>query len=169
MRHIPSIDTRYSIHVRPRLHTLPGFYPPREGEPPPEVDLALVRRADGHRTLVTCKWSVRSDRERQFGADFLAYTGKDQGRGFDYVLVTNEFDPARLAAACDNRRENALIFSDVVHVNLDGPMAAYNSPPGLGGERGGIARARAHAASGRLTSLSGWLSTSRAHDHPPSL
>jgi len=158
LRHIPSIDAAYSIHMRPRLHTLPGFYPPREREPPPEVDLALVRRANGGRTLVTCKWSVRSDRERQFGADFLTYTGKDQADGFDYVLVTNEFDPARLAAACVNRRENALIFSDVVHVNLDGPLAAYSSPAGAGGERGGIARVRAHAASGRLTSLSTWLS-----------
>jgi hypothetical protein len=133
-----TIAATHSVHVRPRLHTLPGFYRPREGEPPPEVDLALVRRADGRRTLVTCKWSVRSDRERQFGADFLAYTAKDQGRGFDYVLVTNEFDPARLAAACDNRRENALIFSDVVHVNLDGPLAAYGSRAGAGRERGGI-------------------------------
>jgi hypothetical protein len=158
LRHIPAIAATHSVHVRPRLHTLPGFYRPREGEPPPEVDLALVRRADGRRMLVTCKWSVRSDPERQFGADFLAYTAKDQGRGFDYVLVTNEFDPARLAAACDNRRENALIFSDVVHVNLDGPLAAYGSRAGAGRERGGIARTRAHAASGRLISLSSWLS-----------
>jgi hypothetical protein len=133
---------------------------------PPQVDVALVRRADGHRTLVTCKWSVRSDRERQFVSDFADYSGQESAsESWDYVLVTNEFDPARLARACDNRREGALIFSAVVHVSLEGPFAAYSAPVSVRGERGGVANARAHADSGRLSSLETWLA--RLAEPPP--
>jgi hypothetical protein len=158
MRQIPSIGGAYNIHVRPWLHDLPGFYQPRARDKPPEVDVALVRRADGYRTLVTCKWSVRSDRERQFASDFADYSRQESAnQSWDYVLVTNEFDPARLARACDNRRENALIFNAVVHVNLAGPSAAYSAPVRVSGERGGVANARAHAETGRLVSLEAWL------------
>jgi len=124
------------------------------------VDLALVDRSTGRRTLVSCKWSVRSDREEQFASDFRDYAGlEDAGRDFGYVLVTNEFDPARLAAACDMRRENAPLFTDVVHVNTDGPRAAYAAPARTArrGDTGGTARALAHADTGRLASFSSWL------------
>jgi len=153
----PGVGGAYDLHVRPWLHDLPGFYRPRGGEKPRQVDLALVRRADGRRTLVSCKWSVRSDREEQFATDFAAYARLEAaGRDFGYVLVTNEFDPARLAAACGNRRENALLFSAVVHVNPDGPRAAYRAPVPHRGT--GISRALAYADSGRLSSLATWLS-----------
>lgn len=160
LRRIPTIAAQYDILVRPALHELPGFYPPRGGEKTRKVDLALVRRADEARTLVSCKWSVRSDREEQFATDFNAYSGLEQrGADFDYVLVTNEFDPARLAAACDNRRPNGYLFTSVVHVNPEGPLAAYGTPPkgGVRGATGGIARAAAHIQSGRLASLDAWL------------
>jgi hypothetical protein len=54
------------------------------------------------RTLVTAKWSVRADREEQFMSDFQAYERLESaGRDFGYVLITNEFDAARLRAACE--------------------------------------------------------------------
>jgi hypothetical protein len=150
---------RYDIRVRPALHDLPGFYAPRGSDKTKKVDLALVDRATGHRVLVSCKWSVRSDREEQFMTDFDAYSKlESSGKSFDYVLITNEFDPARLAAACENRSGNAEIFTHVVHVNPDGPREAYAAPTsGSRARAGGMERALGHMASGRLESLEWWL------------
>jgi len=161
LRRVPGVSTRHDVRVRPLLHDLPGFRPPRAGSKKRQVDLALVDRGTGRRTLVSCKWSVRSDREEQFASDFRDYAGlEDAGRDFGYVLVTNEFDPARLAAACEMRRENAPLFTDVVHVNTDGPRAAYAAPVRTArrGDVGGTARALAHADTGRLASFGSWLS-----------
>ncbi|MBD3943950.1 hypothetical protein IF188_19850 [Microbacterium sp. NEAU-LLC] len=151
--------SRYEVHVRPALHELPGFYAPRGNDKTKKVDLALVDRLSRHRVLVSCKWSVRSDREEQFLTDFDAYSKlESSGRSFDYVLVTNEFDPARLAAACENRSGNAEIFTHVVHVNPDGPRAAYGAPVARGrAAAGGIERALEHVATGRLESLESWF------------
>jgi hypothetical protein len=156
LRRVPGIGDAYDVRVRPWLHDLPGFYAPRGGEKARQVDLALVRNADGHRVLVSCKWSVRSDREEQFATDWEAYGRQESaGRSWDYVLLTNEFDPARLAAACDNRRGPNHLFGSVVHVNIDGPLAAYNAPVPARGR--GITRATDHVAAGRLGSISTWL------------
>jgi hypothetical protein len=160
LRRVPGLPDRQEVLVRPLLHELPGFRPPRAGSKRRQVDLALLHRATGRRTLVSCKWSVRSDREEQFASDFRDYAElEDAGRDFGYALVTNEFDPARLAAACDMRRQNAPLFTDVVHVNPDGPRAAYAAPArGVRrGDTGGTARALAHADSGRLAPLAGWI------------
>jgi hypothetical protein len=158
LHRVPGVAEAHEIKVRPLLHELPGFRPPRAGSKKRQVDLALVHRRTGLRTLVSCKWSVRSDREEQFTSDFRDYAElEDAGQDFGYVLVTNEFDPARLAAACEMRRQNAPLFADVVHVNTDGPRAAYAAPVRQRGS--GIARALAHADSGRLTGLSAWAGT----------
>lgn len=87
---------------------------------------------------------------------------EDAGRDFGYVLVTNEFDPARLAAACEMRRQNAPLFTDVVHVNTDGPHAVYAGATTQGqrrGDRSGIDRALGHIDTGRLASLGDWTDT----------
>jgi len=63
------------------------------------------------------QWSIRVDREEQFASDFEAYARLESaGEDFDYVLVTNEFDAARLTAACERRRQNSPLFSPVVHI-----------------------------------------------------
>jgi hypothetical protein len=156
LRRITGIGRFHDVIVRPWLHDLPGFYQPRGGEKPRQVDLALVRRRDKYRTLVSCKWSIRSDREEQFASDFEAYARLESaGKAFDYVLVTNEFDPARLAAACENRRGRDLLFTSVVHVNTAGPRAAYGAPVSARGR--GIGRAVGHMDSGRLESMAAWL------------
>jgi len=156
LRRIPSISDKYEIRVRPYLDDLPGFYGPRAGEKPRQVDLALIRPPEDYRTLITCKWSVRSDREEQFATDFDAYSRLESAnRAFDYTLLTNEFDPARLAAACDNRRGPNLLFTSVVHVNPDGLRAAYEAPVPSRGN--GMSRALAHIESGRLASMETWL------------
>lgn len=156
---MPGVAAATEVRVRALLHEVPGFRPPRAGSKKRQVDLALINRASGHRTLVSCKWSVRSDREEQFASDFRDYAELEQaGEDFGYVLVTNEFDPARLSAACEMRRQNAPLFTDVVHVNPDGPLAAFSAPGRAAASRdgGGIARARQHIESGRLKSLTAW-------------
>jgi hypothetical protein len=154
---VPGLTDEYELRVRPWLQQLPGFRPPRTGSKARQVDLALVHRGSHRRTLVSCKWSVRSDREEQFVSDFRDYAElEDAGTDFDYVLVTNEFDPARLAAACEMRRENAPLFTDVVHVNTEGPRAAYAAPVPARGN--GIGRTLGHMDAGRLISLTSWAS-----------
>lgn len=161
LRRLPDVDAQYDIIVRPALHDLPGFNHPRGGEKTRKVDLALVRRVDSWRVLVSCKWSIRSDREEQFATDFDTYARlESSGSSFAYVLVTNEFDPARLAAACEMRRLNQNIFTDVVHVNPEGPRVVYDVPTGAVARRGstnGLMRAMAHIQSGRIASLERWL------------
>lgn len=148
---VPGIE---SVTARSLLHEIPGFSPPPERAKPKKVDLALITRPDSHRTLVTAKWSVRADREEQFLGDFQAYANLERAnRPFDYVLVTNEFDPARLSAACERQHQGHYLFSAVVHVSPEGLLAAY----GTDLDRSFL-RAERHIHSGRLTSLAAWLS-----------
>ncbi|MFI5350878.1 MAG: hypothetical protein ACHQ2Z_15120 [Elusimicrobiota bacterium] len=140
------------VSARPPLHDLPGFRPPPGTEKPRKVDVAVIG-PQHRRILVSAKWSVRADREEQFAVDFDAYARLDNaGRDFDFVLVTNEFDAARLAAACERRRQNAALFTSVVHVNPKGPLAAYGSQ-----RRRSAKNLAEHEASGRLMSLERWL------------
>ncbi len=100
-------------------------------------DLALL--VGRSRTLVTAKWSIRADREEQFMSDFQAYERLEAaGQDFGYVLITNEFDAARLRAACERRRQNAPLFTQTG--NAEGRMKVRSekrrvsggeSPPSL--------------------------------------
>lgn len=143
----------FKIANRVLLGDVPGFNPQGESEKRKRVDIAIWGE-DKRRILVTAKWSVRADREEQFGTDFDAYVRMNAGRPFDYVLVTNEFDAARLKAACDRLASNAPLFSAVVHVNPEGVLAAYG-----GSQRGAAAHLRDLIGSGRLVSLGAWLSS----------
>jgi len=116
----PSID----VHARRLLHDLPGFNRNRQGEKANKADVAILR--GDKRTLVTVKWSVRADREKQFAADFADYVSAESSRTpFEYVFVTNEFDPARLMRACDQLAGNAPLFTHVVHINTEAVKAVY--------------------------------------------
>lgn len=142
-----------SLQARALLHEIPGFSSPAERAKAKKVDLVLLTRPASHRTLVTAKWSIRADREEQFESDFQAYATLERAsRPFDYVLVTNEFDPARLAAACERQVLARYLFSAVVHVSTEALLAAYG--PDL--DRS-FQRVEQHIAAGRLISLGGWL------------
>ncbi|MGH7886408.1 MAG: hypothetical protein ACREPG_00960, partial [Candidatus Binatia bacterium] len=85
--------------------------------------------------------------------DFEAYARLESaGQDFEYTLITNEFDAARLKAACDRRRQNALLFTHVVHVNPDAVLATYGEAV-----RGSATAVSAHVKDGRLMSLEAWL------------
>ena len=153
VQRLPSPGPR-QVRNRALLHDLPGFHPPPPNEKAKRVDLALI--GTNHRTLVSAKWSIRADREEQFRSDFEAYARLEAaGRDFDYTLVTNEFDAARLKAACESRRQNAPLFTHVVHINPQAVLAAYG-----GLDRGSTSTLRAHIDSGRLMSLQSWLGLS---------
>lgn len=139
------------VHTRRLLHEIPGFNRARRGEKPNKVDIAIIR--PNMRTLVTAKWSVRADREKQFPAEFSEYvTAESDGKPFEYVFVTNEFDPARLMRACDKLAVNAPMFTHVVHISTDAIKATY----GLAQEES-MRQVIGHIDNGRLISLERWL------------
>lgn len=145
------------VYQRKLLHEIPGFRPPPGQEKPRRVDLALAR-PKRLRVLISSKWSVRADREEQFGVDFDTYARlEDRGEDFAFVLITNEFDAARLVSACDRRTAGRALFDQVVHVNPAGVLAAYSAPGAPGQARSAAIRLPDLVSSGRLMSLAGWL------------
>ena len=112
------------VHARQILQEIPGFKRSRAGDKPNKVDVSVVRSSI--RTLITAKWSVRADREKQFVTDYQEYMdAESNGERFEYVFVTNEFDPARLARACAHLEKNHPMFTHVVHINTDAICATY--------------------------------------------
>lgn len=147
-----SSGSNIEVGARRLLHDIPGFNRARRGDKPNKVDVAVIR--PGMRTLVTAKWSVRADREKQFAADFSDYVLSESDRSpFEYVFVTNEFDPARLVRACEQLASNAPMFARVVHISPDAVRATYGSAAA-----GSMQRVLKHIQSGRLISLGKWLS-----------
>ena len=149
--------TKLEVHTRRILHELPGFNRERSGDKPNKVDVAVIRPA--MRTLVTAKWSVRADREKQFTTDFTDYVGAQAWRTpFEYVFVTNEFDPARLMRACEQLSANALMFTHVVHISTEAIKATYGQIGNEKGEADSMRRVLQYIEDGRLISLERWLS-----------
>lgn len=144
-------DQSIEVHTRRALQDLPGFSNARKGEKPNKVDVAIIRPS--MRTLVTAKWSVRADREKQFVTDFSDYLhAESDSKPFEYVFVTNEFDPARLKRACERLAANALMFTHVVHISTDALRATYGDHP-----EPTMRQVLAHIDNGRLISLERWL------------
>jgi hypothetical protein len=143
----------FEVSARKALHTIPGFSHVREGEKVNKVDLAVIDTARDKQTLVTVKWSVRADREKQFQAEFDGYAAaRSNHKTFGYTLITNEFDPARLARACDAVSKNHYMFTHVVHINPDALKAVYGSKT-----EDSMGKVLQHIIDGRLLSLDGWL------------
>jgi len=167
IRELPGHE-RWKIGTRVALSDIPGFNPQGTLLKRTEVDLALWEPgAHGRRLLVSAKWSVRADRERQFDSDFEDYSKASSGGRFEYILITNEFDAARLDAACGRVSGRDYLFNQVVHVQPEGVLVAYGDdtkqrvgrlPP-----RGGaVARRKSKSLpglreTGRLSSLAEWL------------
>lgn len=153
IRRIPA-ERPLTVLERPSLHEVPGFFEAPQGEKTKKVDLVLLSSKENRRSLVTAKWSIRADREEQFVSDYDMYTRLERaGKPFDYVLITNEFDPARLAAAATRQRHGRALFTSVVHVNPQGVLVAY-------GDRGAsrsMVKVKRLVAESRIVGLSGWL------------
>jgi hypothetical protein len=148
-------DAQSALDVRARclLSNVAGFANTQSGAKPNKIDLAVVRRSDLHRTIVTAKWSIRADREKQFASEFASYvTAKSDIRPFDYVLLTNEFDPARLARACEFSAGNAAMFSAIVHICPDALRAVYGPQA-----EATMRKVLQFIDSGRILGLDAWL------------
>lgn len=147
-----------SVLVRCLLNEIPGFNRARQGDKENKVDVAVVRPK--MRTIVTAKWSVRADREKQFPTEYDEYIkAESDNKKFEYVFVTNEFDPARLLHASEKRHGNSLMFDHVVHINTNAVRAAYRDPtPRNLTAKKSWARVISHIENGRILSLEHWLS-----------
>jgi hypothetical protein len=140
--------------VQTPLEQIPGFRPTREGDKTEKVDL-WVGDGDRRRMLVTAKWSVRADREKQFHGDFATYVQANEWRDpFEHVWVTNEFDPARLVANATYTTMNRHLFDVVVHICPDAVWEVHHLDEPKGPNP---ARLRALIESGRIVALSHWL------------
>lgn len=141
------------VHTRRLLHELPGFREPPRGEKPRAVDLAIVSRAIQGRHLATVKWSVRADREEQFAIDLDTYARHESdGQPFDFVFITNEFDAARLVAACTRRHHHRAMFDHVVHVCPEALVAVHGRDP-----KGKAVDLLRFLEEGRVIGLGAWL------------
>jgi len=148
-------------HTRRILQDLPGFNRARTGEKPNKVDVAVIVSAS--RALITAKWSVRADREKQFVTDFAEYIAAESDRRpFDYIFVTNEFDPARLMRACEQLSGNAMMFNRVVHISTDAIKATYGKTDADRNEAASMQSVLRFIDEGRLISLESWLNELRA-------
>jgi len=145
--------TALDVRTRHLLHELPGFNRARQGDKPNKVDLAVLRADAGVRTLVTVKWSLRADREKQFASEYSEYIqAESDRRPFEYVFVTNEFDPARLMRACEALAGNAYMFTHVVHISPDAIRATYGSAP-----EDSMKKVCGFIESGRLLGIDEWI------------
>ncbi|WP_422733926.1 hypothetical protein ACN26Y_28815 [Micromonospora sp. WMMD558] len=152
---IPKIRQSYDVRVRSLPHDLPGFLPAKRPRGGRVVDLALARKSNGNPTIVACAWSLRADRDVRFVDDLTALSGLRAGREpLSYVLLTNEFDPSRLAAVCERTFAGRPLFQAVVHINPAALLAAYDHPSRPGGS---TARAKEYITDGRIRSLEAWL------------
>jgi hypothetical protein len=114
------------LALRKPVSELPGFRkaPPRKkGDKrnrEPHPDIAIVEDSVTH-VITTAKWSMRQDRETQFQSEYNAVQiNKVQSTELTYVLITNEFDIARLRNVLRAIPSGAggYIFHKVYHVCL---------------------------------------------------
>jgi hypothetical protein len=134
---------------------IPGFGEPRTGDKSEKVDL-WIGPSRHRRVLVSAKWSVRADREKQMRGDFLTYVAANRLRDpFEFVWVTNEFDPARLVANATNTEANRHLLDVVVHVCPEALTVVHE----LGSRtlQGTTARLKELLDQGRIISLARWL------------
>ena len=116
----------HKLQLRTPVSSMPGFrkFPaPQPGERrkrEPHPDVGIV---DGNIThvIATAKWSMRQDRETQFQSEYNSFqTNKTQSTELEYVLITNEFDLARLKNVANAMPggEGGYIFHRIYHISL---------------------------------------------------
>jgi hypothetical protein len=138
------------------ISEIPGFGEPRTGDKAEKVDLWVGPNPE-KRVLVSAKWSVRADREKQMRGDYLTYVAANRLRDpFEFVWVTNEFDPARLVANATNTESNRYLLDVVVHVCPDALAVVHEFD--RNSLRGSQAQLKELIENRRIISLTDWLS-----------
>jgi hypothetical protein len=144
-----------NMNTQMPIEEIPGFRAPRSGEKTEKVDL-WVGSDDGRRILVSAKWSVRADREKQMRSDFQTYVDCNATSDpFEYVWITNEFDPARLVANATATAYNAPLFTAVVHVNPGAVRLVHQLDNGQ--LRSTRAKLEEQLVTGQIVGLGDWL------------
>ncbi|MEJ7893871.1 MAG: hypothetical protein WKF94_14660 [Solirubrobacteraceae bacterium] len=143
------------LQTQAALEGIPGFRSVRSGDKAEKVDLWIAPPGGG-RVLVSAKWSVRADREKQMRGDFLTYVAANEIRApFEFVWITNEFDPARLVANATNTEGNRWLLDAVVHICPQALRVVHQL------DRPGLQRTPALLAEqldqGRIIGLDVWL------------
>ncbi len=151
----------HRIKTRTPVSRMPGFRraPPRvKGDKAPRTprpDIAVVEGGVTH-VIATAKWSFRQDRETQLASEYQAFQmNKTQSAELRYVLVTNEFDLARLRNVLEAipGGTGGYVFHNVYHVAL--PLLQETH-----GAR--FAPLRPYVQIGKLASLSDFLTNMQA-------
>lgn len=116
------------VKLRAHLSELPGYRAPTSRRKEKRPDIAIFDPKRRTELLVSSKWSVRADREDQLADEYQFYIDhQTQERAPESVLVTNEFDRARLASAVESPRFR---FDRVVHIQPALLVTAYGQELG---------------------------------------
>jgi hypothetical protein len=115
-----------AVKLRTPVSEMPGFRraPARQKgvrkDREPHPDIAIVEGSVTH-VIATAKWSMRQDRETQFQSEYSAFQmNKVQPTELSYILITNEFDIARLknVARAMPGGAGGYIFHTIYHICL---------------------------------------------------
>jgi hypothetical protein len=129
-------DQRLSYEMEQHAaHVFPGItFPGRSSAPSVDV---LVRKKRLPRAIVSVKWSLRHDRINDLTNECPAYKqAASWGRHpLDYIVVTNEYDPARLSKVLGDACIDAVVHVHkpaVIEVaGLDGRLHSLMDLTGL--------------------------------------
>jgi hypothetical protein len=139
------------MKLRAPLSGLPGYRAPASRRKEKRPDIAIFEGGRRTEMLISSKWSVRADREDQLADEYQFYIDhQTQDAAPEKVLITNEFDRARLASAVESPRFR---FDRVVHIQPGLLATAYGDEIG---ELGAIIRQR------KLISLGDFLKELRS-------
>jgi hypothetical protein len=148
------------IHTRTPVSKLPGFMKIAYREKgqrsvrEPSPDIAITEQ-QVTRVITTAKWSIRQDRETQFQSEFHSFqSNKVQSTELQYVLITNEFDLARLGNVCRAipTGVGGYVFHEIFHISI--PMLRH-----VHGDR--FSDIAGFVQTGKLRSLSDYLKKMR--------
>lgn len=113
----------YELEV-PAQTIFPGITVPGRS-PNPKIDI-VVRSQNRVRAVISCKWSLRHDRLNDISNECPTYkqAASWTRTQIDYLVITNEFDPARLNKILDDSCVDALVH---VHKPLPNMVCGLNS------------------------------------------
>jgi hypothetical protein len=113
----------YDLEV-PAQAVFPGIVVPGRS-PNPKIDI-VVRNQSRIKAVISCKWSLRHDRLSDISNECPTYkqAASWTRTQIDYLVITNEYDPARLNKLLDDSCVDALVH---VHKPLPTTVCGLNS------------------------------------------
>jgi hypothetical protein len=113
----------YDLEV-PAQAVFPGIVVPGRS-PNPKIDI-VVRNQSRIRAVISCKWSLRHDRLNDISNECPTYkqAASWTRTQIDYLVITNEYDPARLNKLLVDSCVDALVH---VHKPLPTSVCGLNS------------------------------------------